>query len=227
MSKLFYLVGPERQILKTFRSVWRETGLETRRYVSGEAALQGIRNEEDPPNGVLITYPLWDTPLGELIRGIRSAESNGHGIPTFVVVPEGSLPEVSSLDDLGVTVLSEAESRSKLGDLVKSELFPVQRAGQRMVVRMEVQLGTGRLLRLCQSENLSISGMLIRTSEKYPIGSTIRFEFVLPDDEEPICGEAQIVRYTHPDVEMVPGIGVRFVSFEDDGQERLERFISR
>jgi len=227
MAKVIYLVGPERQILKVFEPLWRDTGLETRRFVSAESAIQDLRSDGDPPQGVLISYPLWDATLGEVVRGIRGAENNGRSVPTFVVVPKGSLAEVSAMDDLGVTVLSEAENRSKLRKNVTEVLFPVQRAGQRIVVRMEVQLGTGRLLRLCQSENLSVSGMLIRTSEKYPIGSTIRFEFVLPEDDEPIRGEAQIVRYTHPDVEMLPGIGVRFLSFEDEGRQRLERFISQ
>lgn len=227
MAKVIYLVGPERQILKAFKPLWRDTGLETRRFVSAETAIQELRSEGDPPQGVLISYPLWDATLGEVVRGIRGAATDGQTVPTFVVVPRGSLAEVNSMGDLGVTVLSEAENRSKLRMSVKEALFPVQRAGQRIVIRMEVQLGTGRLLRLCQSENISVSGMLIRTSEKYPIGSTIRFEFMLPEDDEPICGEAQIVRYTHPDVEMLPGIGVRFLSFEGEGRQRLEGFIAQ
>jgi hypothetical protein len=224
MPESIYLVGPERQVLEIFNPVWGSSRLEPRRFVSAESAMEGLRNSE-PPKGVLISYPLWDATLEELLRGIRSAAANGELVPTFVVAPESSIAELGLYEDLGVVVLSESQDSQTLRRRVREGLFPVPRVGQRVVVRMEVHLGSGKLLRLCQSENLSVSGMLIRTSEEYPIGSTIGFEFVLPGDEESLRGEAQIVRHTQPEVEQTQGIGVRFVSLEEDGEERLRRFV--
>ncbi len=224
MPESIYLVGPERQVLEIFNPVWGSTRLEPRRFVSAESAMENLRNS-DPPKGVLISYPLWDATLEELIRGIRSTGANGELVPTFVVAPESAIPELGLYEDLGVVVLSESQDRQTLRRRVREGLFPVPRVGQRVAVRIEVNLGSGKLLRLCQSENLSVSGMLIRSSEEYPIGSTISLEFVLPGDEEPLRGEAQIVRHTRPEVEQTRGIGVRFVSLEEDGEERLRRFV--
>lgn len=224
MPNFIYLVGPERQVLEIFNPLWGSTRLEPRRFVSAESAMDNLRNS-DPPKGVLISYPLWDATLDELIRGIRKTGANGELVPTFVVAPESAIPELGLYEDLGVVVLSESEDCQTLRSRVKKGLFPVPGAAQRVAVRMEVELGSGKLLRLCQSENLSISGMLIRTGERLPIGSTIGFEFVLPGDEEPLRGEAQIVRHTLPESEETRGIGVRFVSLDEDGEERLRRFV--
>ena len=224
MSKSIYLVGPERQVLEIFNPLWGEILFEPRRFVSAESAIDELR-DGGRPQGVLISYPLWDATLDELIRGIRSSGRGEESVPTFVVAPESAIPEVGLYEDLGVTILSEEQDGPTLRRRVKEGLLQVPRAAERVVVRMEVHLGNGKLLRLCQCENLSVSGMLIRTSEEYPIGSTVGVEFTLPGDEEPIRGEAQIVRYTEPELESARAMGVRFVSLEESGCERLERFV--
>ncbi len=223
MPDSIYLVGPERQALEIFNPLWGSAGLEPRRFVSAESAMEDLRNG-DPPKAVLISYPLWDATLEELIRGIRSTGTNGDLIPTFVVAPESAIPELGLYEDLGVVVLSESQNGQTLRSRVKEGLSPAPGVAQRVVVRMEVQLGSGKRLRLCQSENLSASGMLIRTGEEYPIGSKVGIEFVLPGDEEPVRGQAQIVRHTQPEIEEARGIGVRFVSLEENGEARLRQF---
>jgi Tfp pilus assembly protein PilZ len=91
---------------------------------------------------------------------------------------------------------------------------------------MAVRVGDGAVLRACQSENISVSGMLIRTSEEFPIGSQVRLEFALTDDDEPLVCLAEVVRYTEPVKEKIRGMGVNFLSFEDDGWSRLEGFLA-
>ena len=91
---------------------------------------------------------------------------------------------------------------------------------------MAVQVGAGQLLRICQTENLSATGMLIQTGEEFPIGCAVKLEFNLMEEEEPIQCEAQVVRYTQPDTEKTRGMGVHFLSFEEDGQRRLEDFLA-
>ena len=71
-----------------------------------------------------------------------------------------------------------------------------------------------------------MSGMLIRTSEEFPVGSEIRLEFSVAEDQEPITCQAEVVRYTRPDVEKIRGMGVTFLSFMSDGRQRLEEFLS-
>ena len=224
MAKSVFLVGPERQVLEVFDPLWGEINLEPCRYVSAESALEEMRRGTSP-QGVLITYPLWDATLEDVVRGVRNAGSSGEPIPTFVVAPEETLSEVGPFETLGVTILSDSQDEHSLRTRVREAIFPIPRAGQRVAVKIEVQLGTGRVLRLCQSENISISGMLVRTAEEYPIGSAVEFEFGLPGQDVSIRGEAQIVRYTEPDRDQNRGVGMRFLSFEEDGYDRLRDFI--
>ena len=85
---------------------------------------------------------------------------------------------------------------------------------------------TGRSsLEMSQTENLSETGMLVRTGEVYPLGSRLSFEFHLGGQGQPIRGEGEVVRQTTAGRESVRGVGIRFISLERDGQARLQRFL--
>ena len=99
------------------------------------------------------------------------------------------------------------------------------RSGLRLMVRIVVNIGEGAALEMAQTENLSETGMLVRTGEVYPLGSRMSFEFHLGGDRLPIRGEGEVVRQTTGGREAVRGIGIRFVSLERDGLQRLQRFL--
>lgn len=79
---------------------------------------------------------------------------------------------------------------------------------------------------LCQTENFSGTGMLIKTERRYDVGTRLGFEFSLGDDR-PIHGVAEVVRHTLIGRDQVGGIGVRFLSFAGDSQRRFEAFLQR
>ena len=93
------------------------------------------------------------------------------------------------------------------------------------MVRIVVNIGEGAALEMAQSENLSETGMLVRTGEVYPIGSRMSFEFHLGGQSLPIRGEGEVVRQTTAGRESVRGIGIRFISLERDGMLRLQRYL--
>ena len=87
------------------------------------------------------------------------------------------------------------------------------------------RLGGARDMILCQTENISSSGMLIKTDKRYEVGAEIEFEFTLPNDERPISGRAAIVRHTQIGRDQVGGVGLRFLSFSGDSQRRFQWFL--
>ena len=104
-------------------------------------------------------------------------------------------------------------------------LLVARRSSLRLMVRIVVNIGEGAALEMAQTENLSETGMLVRTDESYPLGSRLTFEFHMGGDRLPIRGEGTVMRRTTPGRESVRGIGVRFASFERDGAVRLQRYL--
>lgn len=225
MDKSVLIIGPHRQAHDLFNPLWAEMELEKQRFSSTDAALEVIQGGS-PPNAVLISYPLWDSSLDDLLAAMERLITGGQPVPVVILAPENVLFEVASFEDRGITVLSEDKEPEELRKSLRGLLGPIQRIHPRFIVRMAVQVGDGAVLRACQSEDISLSGMLIRTSEEFPIGSQIRLEFALTEDDEPVTCQAEVVRYTQPDLEEVRGMGVNFVAFEEDGLSRLEGFLS-
>jgi hypothetical protein len=226
MAKSVLIIGPQCQQMETLNPLWDDLGLEQNRFATAAAALEVLRTDS-LPRAILISYPLWDIDLGDLLQGVGRVLGEGHRIPISVMASREALHEIDSLTDRGITVLSDGLSSADLVEMVENLLKQLVRASPRFIVRLTVQVGDGKLLRACQSENVSESGMLIRTSEEFPIGSRVRVEFPLPHDQGLIRGEAAVVRHTLPHVEGMRGMGVKFVSFEQNGQEKLKEFLAQ
>jgi hypothetical protein len=80
---------------------------------------------------------------------------------------------------------------------------------------------------MCQTENVSTTGMLVRSNVGYPPGTRLGFEFLLLGDSRAVKGEAEVVRHTTIGREAVRGIGCRFVSFEGDGEKRFLEYMKK
>jgi hypothetical protein len=110
--------------------------------------------------------------------------------------------------------------------MVISELGVVS---ERTKVSLEVQaeLDDGQRTEIWQSENISSTGMLVRTPKEQVEGSEIVLHFSLPGDDLPIHVEAEVVRRTTFAREDFTGAGVRFLSFVGEGLHQLELFLRR
>lgn len=225
MSESILIIGPHRQVHDLLNPLWSELEVEKQRFSSTDAAIEVLHGGE-PPSAILISYPLWDSTVEHILAEMGKILGPGKEVPVVLLAPQDSLLEATALEDRGVRVLSEGKSPEELRKSMRDLLVYNQRVHPRFIVRMSVRVGAGALLRACQSENVSLSGMLVRTSEEFPIGADLDLEFALTDEEETIRCKARVVRFTDPESEPLRGMGVRFLSFEDDGQRRLEEFLS-
>jgi len=225
MDRSVLIIGPDRQAHDLFSPLWIEMQAEKQRFSSTEAALETMQ-VGGLPSVVLVSYPLWDSSLDDLLMGIERVVADNPPVPVVILASEEVFDDVAPFGAEGITVLSEGQDPKELRRALRILLGAEQRAHPRFIVRMAVRVGAGALLRACQSEDISLSGMLLRTSEEFPVGSEIRLEFALAEDEEPIICSAEVVRYTRPEVENIRGMGVTFLTFMGDGKERLEQFLS-
>lgn len=180
-----------------------------------------------PLDVLLVGYPLSDVPLQEFLDAVRAERSPCRQSPLLLLAHREELESAQHFIGRGANrVVAAEEPSGELQAEISALLAVAPRSALRMMVRMMVNIGEGAALEMSQSENLSATGMLVRTGELYPLGSRLAFEFHLAGDPQPIRGEGEVVRHTLSNRESgVRGIGIRFVSFERDGLLRLQRHL--
>ncbi len=111
----------------------------------------------------------------------------------------------------------ESADRRHLGDRREQE----RRASYRVDLELwfeEVAEGAAYLR--CAA-NVGEGGVYFDHAVPHPVGTTLRLSFSLPDDPRPIAARGEVVS----NAPATGGEGIKFITFEDDGEQRLTRFI--
>jgi uncharacterized protein (TIGR02266 family) len=194
------------------------------RFPRAAAALELVSRV--PVDVLLVGYPLPDVGTQELLDAVRATGSPCRQSPLLLLAPAGQLEDARRFIGRGANdVVAVEETPERLQAAVSRLLAVAPRSSLRTMVRIVVNIGEGAALEMAQSENLSETGILVRTRESYPLGSRLSFEFHLGGDHMPIRGEGEVVRITTAGRESVRGVGVRFISLERDGLLRLQRYL--
>jgi DNA-binding NarL/FixJ family response regulator len=177
---------------------------------------------------VIARYPLAELSLAGLVQSLRGTLSPSRGAGLLVLADPAHVGDIAAFLGRGVNrVVSVDGPSERLLTAVADLVGVAPRRLVRAVVELELWMRreTQRLLTL--TENVSVSGMLVRGGREFPVGAKISFELVLPGSLGPIHGEGEVVRHTQVGVERVDGIGVAFLSFAGDGDRRLAMFLDR
>jgi len=113
---------------------------------------------------------------------------------------------------------------------------PDRRSSVRVMVQLDATVDDGELARMYQTQNLSRSGMLLRTHKPLPVGTRVAVQFLFPGDPvlskvaQPggygfVEGKAVVVRHTHPVKEVIDGMALHFLELESRGKARLGEFL--
>lgn len=175
---------------------------------------------------LLVRYPVRGVEIEKFLASVRHPESPCLRSSLLLLAPAERLAESQGYIGRGANrALSLEASEGELQGTISSVLDVAPRKDARFMARLEIKIGGARDMILCQTENISASGMLFRSDRRYEIGTQIDFEFTLPRDPRPVSGVAQIMRYTTYGKEQSMGIGVRFLSFAGDSQRRFESYL--
>lgn len=193
------------------------------RFPSAVGALE--LTSQVPFEMLLVRYPLPDMQIETFLQEVRRPESPCLHSSLLVLTSAELEAQAQRFIGMGAnrTVNLEA-SEAEIQQSVSSVLHVAPRKAARFLARFEIKIGDAKDMMICQTENLSASGMLIRTNQRYQIGTQVEFEFQIPDDSRPVRGKAEVVRHTHAGRDSVGGIGMRFVSFAGDSQHRFEQY---
>ncbi|MCP4203857.1 MAG: hypothetical protein GY769_18215 [bacterium] len=170
---------------------------------------------------LVVAVPLEDMPFDELVESLGS-----FGLPRMVVIAgEDDYRTLSLRESDRLTVLPARLSASDLSRLCTQFVRASPRAGQRIMARLEVQMGDTSRLRMVQTRDISATGMKVMTGELLPIATWVKFSFNWPGDPDAVTGDAEVVRHTSLEKEGIRGMGIRFTAFDGKGGRRLREHI--
>jgi uncharacterized protein (TIGR02266 family) len=177
---------------------------------------------------VIVRHPLPDVSLELFLAALHRPGSASGKAPLLVFADQQRLAEARQAIGGGPAQVIASDEPMKLLEEVASRLLGVvPRVSSRLLIRLEVQLAQGKTLMMCQSENVSEGGMLLRTDRLHPVGTRVAFEVTPPGERTPIQGEAAVARHTVVGTEGVLGIGLKILNFKIDGKKRFTDFVAR
>jgi hypothetical protein len=184
--------------------------------------------EESRFDLVIARYPLGDTPLGTFVQALRGSLSPSRAAGFVVLAEPTHVGDLASFLGRGVNRVVSADGPSERLLTAVADLVGVSpRRMVRAVVELELWMRREAQRLLTLTENVSAAGMLVRGGREFPVGARVTFELMLPGSLAQIAGEAEVVRHSQVGVERIDGIGVAFLSFVDDGEQRLASFLQR
>ena len=194
------------------------------RFPTGSGAIE--LTSQVAIEALLVRYPLPDLELEAFLAQLRKPESPCLRSPVVLLSTTERLAEAEVFIGRGANRALDLDNADQgIQEVLSNLLHVAPRKAARFLARLEIKLGGAKDMILCQTENLSDSGMLIKTDRRYESGTQIHFEFSLPNDAFPVSGVAEIVRHTMIGRDKVGGVGVRFLSFEGDSKKRFERYL--
>jgi len=177
---------------------------------------------------VILNLPTAGLEPRDILYSLRHLKKASSDAIIIVLAPEDRMADYRSYLSKGLSALFShstppAEIEIHIGRL--AHVAP--RVESRIMVRLRAKLKQSQGVILCQALNLSLTGLFVATSMKFPVGSDVLFELLLPQSRVPISGEAKVVRHAVGSRDKSDGMGLTFTSFKADGKAGLKTFIDQ
>jgi DNA-binding NarL/FixJ family response regulator len=217
-------VGPESSLLVKVVPLLRRADLRVEQMQAGEDAMKALRERHF--DLIVVQYPAAGLDLGGVVAAVRGTSSQCRSAGLMVVADREHAGDVSRFLGHGVNRIVESTSHvDRLLDGIADLLTVAPRRFLRSVVQLDVWVETGMKRVMSITENVSLSGMLVRGCREFDVGTRLFFELLLPGQERSVRGDMVIVRQTDRLREGIQGFGGRVMSFVGDGHDRLKEFL--
>jgi hypothetical protein len=167
-----------------------------------------------------------DWPLTKVVSEFRSAHSPSSDAAIMILSEPDQVDAARALKSRGVNrVMLISDPPDMIRDQMFSLLKVAPRTSVRLPTNLETALGNTGSELFCQTENLSTTGMFIKTRHRPPLGTTVVFKIHLADEGGIVFGRGEMVRHASPEQQGIDGVAVRFLSFAKDGAVKLQDFL--
>lgn len=174
---------------------------------------------------VLAQLPLMDMSAPQLLSNLRAYGSPSRDARILMLASGSQARAAEALSYRGIDNVSLSESTSEFRAAVARSLGVALRTSTRVLVNLHVAVDDSRSTQVYETENLSRTGMLVRTAHPLPVGTAFDFDLCLSDPDAVLQGSGFVVRHTEPDRERVYGMGVEFSRFGPEAAEGLDIFV--
>jgi CheY-like chemotaxis protein len=219
------VVGPGASLPADLEAGLRQRGYFSEAVASSKDALTLASSL--PFDVVLVAVEGIDLALREFVRGLRRPQAASH---SAVLLALGDGPaSVTAQDLLGQGVNRVVTTAASAADVVRAVVELVEappRVPLKAVIRFRVRTGKDEKIAMCQTEDVSATGVFVRTELAPLPGAEVRFELSFPGHREPIRGTAEVVRRITGRPDSVPGLGLRFLLLDGDGTDRLQQWLA-
>ena len=218
------LVDPATSMPEAVVAVMRPHGYYAETFASGKDALALACTL--PFDVIVVVMAGLDTGFHNFVRSLRGPDSASREatllaladgpatVPARELLGRGGdrvLPADVGADDLCRSILELAESSPRV---------PLK-----AMIRFRLQRGADHAIAMCQTEDVSATGTFVRTEMAPAAGTHIKFELTVPGQVEPIRGTAEVARLVAGRPGQAPGLGLRFLHMEGEGDGRLRALL--
>ena len=223
-SRSFLIVGVSPDEFARYLSILARAGFDFDRFPTPKQALTLIR--EVAFDLILVRVPLDGLELADFLGQIRNEECVSRRA-SVILLSEPDYRETAKthIGRGANSVVNLGGSPRRIQAAVSKLLRIADRKSIRFTMHITAELGDGKERLLCQTENISSTGMLLHTDRRYPVGTRLSFDCVLPESRS--LGVAEVVRYAVPGRDGVGGMALRFLSFSGESHKRLETYLDK
>jgi len=177
---------------------------------------------------IVAEYPLPDLSIVDFLGILKAPTLPSGDTQILLITQEDQMAAVTlhTAADDRVQVVPQHSSAQFLHTALAGSLVGVaDRKASRLMIQFEAKLGAGKLMRICQTSNVSTTGLLIHTTRLMPVETEMDVSFYLPGDPRPIDGKVRVVRHSDPQREEESGMGVEFVRLQQAARDKLRDFV--
>lgn len=164
--------------------------------------------------------------IAELIGAAREPGSLCNRAGLMLITTSEHLDECLQYMDHGVNrVVALDWPRARLWQAVGDLLKVAPRVPLDTAIQLALPTEIARDVVVLRLSNISTTGGLITGFRRFPPGTRFRFFLPLPSGQPPLTGTGEVVRTTDLSREGYEGFGVRWLTLDGDGAERLSMLV--
>jgi len=186
------------------------------RAASGAETMEKVA--EVKPHLIILDDHLSDTAVPTLVREIRLLPAGRNaGVLLLTTADDGAAEGVN-------LVLHKPVVGTEFNEACRRLLSVEARKEVRLLVYVNVQGFAQNNMFLCNSLNLSASGILILTARKLKIGESAQLQITLPREREKIKVSGLVMREAHEVDSRLNAYGLAFQDLSSEDRERLRNY---
>ena len=220
------LINLQPNMLDMLSPLLREKSLDIHTVDASPFVLDLIRGT--PFEILIVHFPLEGMDMQDVITAVREPGSMCRNSGFILLTEAAELAEAIPWMGHGVNRIVMLEwPRSRIWETIEDLLDVAARVEVELPVQVALPAEIARDVVLFKTANLSHSGALLSGFRSLPEGTVLTFSFQLPGEEQTIHGAAEVVRKADRGFNGIAGIGIRFLSFEDNMRQALRQYIEK